>query len=949
MIRKLLIMVLFIVCWQSDILALETQSHQMMNAYISNVTTPEGFNLDSYLKKNLGISNGINEVVAGNLRIWHWLRDGGLYEDVPVWYLQYVRSVNHFYDPISNKGLKGTVNSSLQWALMPKGTQNVGGNYSWFDARDYFYQALTGINKATRDDNYGKTFRSLGQLTHLVQDLSVPAHVRDYGHVLAISSLGNYQYYEKWVKANADIGRIAAHPIFFDMNALSKSNAMGSVPVANLFDTNTFTGVNPNVSTMVNVGLSEYTNPNFLSDDTMFTPDHTYPSKNWLEVWTDSAVNRKYLKKLYEGDPVNHLAAVSWLYWYRVRYFPEGDQYLPVGLDPHCHNEYASKLIPYAAGYSASLLNYFFRGDIDMVPDDATGSGFVIVNNTDEDMNGTFELWYDNKNDERVKAWSASLSIGKKSSGDNESSNIIVAAPSDAKEPDKYMLVFRGRMGGEENAVAARKVELAGEYLFLVNAWPHDIQTYRIGISDGSYQLTPAQKNVNIRYSTDEGIWGRNLIVQSNPEMTEHYVVLPLATVGTDGKNVYKTYRGTISNYGLGARDYCYWSRWYGYRCDYTYDGSPAYYRPKDFESGSPYVLTNNGLLLNNNVNPHPVAAGRRPFETDDSKLIADDNSIWQDENNFFVQYKDGNGNWIRDTTLPNGTYFAVINRNKAIYMSSEKNSRGTQGDYEEVYDYCHYANEVFTSISSGTSEFTQKGNFIFGAYPLESLEYSFNSSTSLTDATTITCYDWNRTYTDTLRGYDYSENEQGRQFGALIDYDNMKGDDVFIIFYSVNNISMQNSGTHVPFDYDNDFDMNVNFTRETDEIYKMAYKAGESPQTIELGRTTISENGRSTFNGFRQSDEGAIPIIEGVSSSSTSGSRISYVSSQINQNSIVYTYNIDKWDTGLKKYAFDGRIVGIINIGDDALPVGYRQEFELYSPISGFDPSDLAAIGVTR
>jgi hypothetical protein len=69
-------------------------------------------------------------------------------------------------------------------------------------------------------------------------------------------------------------------------------------------------------------------------------------------------------------------------------------------------------------GYSAGLLDYFFRGEMDMVHDE-TGSGYVIVNNTDEDMSGTFELWYDNDKDERIKVTDASwtLSISKKSSG----------------------------------------------------------------------------------------------------------------------------------------------------------------------------------------------------------------------------------------------------------------------------------------------------------------------------------------------------------------------------------------------------------------------------------------------------------------------------------------------------------------------------------------------------
>jgi hypothetical protein len=461
MTRKVIFLIFMLILSQNNLFALETDTHKALNLFIPNITTPEGFNLDSYLKKNLGLEQGIEEVVSENKRIKYWLRDGGLYEDVPAWYLPYVRSVNHFHDPLSNKGLKGIANSSIQWALMPKGTQTVGGNYSWFDARDYFYQALTGKDKTIRNEYYGKTFRALGQLTHLVQDLSVPAHVRDDGHVITTSLAGNYQYYEKWVKANANIRSLASNPVFFDLSALSNSNPLGSVPIANLFDTNTFTGINPNVSTQKNIGLAEYTNPNFLSDDTIFTDDYLYPSKKWLELWTDSVVNRKYLRKSYDGAPVNHLAAVSWLYAYRLRYFPQGDQYLPVGLDPECHKEYAQKLIPRAVGYSAGLLNYFFRGEIDMVPA-TTGSGYVIENNSDEDMNGTFELWYDNKSDERVKVSGASwtLSIGKKNSGNNKSENITFEAPPDAKEQCKYILVLnKGQMGQEQGAVVGKVVK----------------------------------------------------------------------------------------------------------------------------------------------------------------------------------------------------------------------------------------------------------------------------------------------------------------------------------------------------------------------------------------------------------------------------------------------------------------------------------------------------------
>jgi hypothetical protein len=450
--RKSVFLILVLILLHNTILALETDTHKALNSAVSNIATPEGFKLDGYLRKNLGMAQGINEIVSNNLRLWEWFRDGGEYEDVPARYLSYVRSVNHFHEPLSNKGLKGVAYSSLQWALMPKGTQNVGGYYSWFDARDYFYGALTGGNPTTRNDYYGKTFRALGQIAHLVQDLSVPSHVRDDAHVLTFPYAGNYQYYEKWVKANANIRSLTANPIFFDLKILSKPNPLGSVPVANLFDTNTFTGADPNVSTRKDLGLSEFTNPNYLSDDTIFTDNFLYPSKKWLELWTDNSVGRKYLRKMYEGEPVNHLAAVSWLYAYRLRYFPQGDQYLPVGLDPECHGEYASKLIPYAVGYSAGLLNYFFRGDIRLSYETSGTPGYVIVNYTGEKMEGDFVIFYDKVGGERTPLWAGRGTL-RDTQGDKTNTFDFIP-PSDAKEPGKYILVFKGKMGNEDGAVA---------------------------------------------------------------------------------------------------------------------------------------------------------------------------------------------------------------------------------------------------------------------------------------------------------------------------------------------------------------------------------------------------------------------------------------------------------------------------------------------------------------
>lgn len=62
----------------------------------------------------------------------------------------------------------------------------------WDIARRAYFDALTKGTSAERDQNLAKTFQALGQVVHLVQDLAVPAHVRDdfasHGNTLSRAS-----------------------------------------------------------------------------------------------------------------------------------------------------------------------------------------------------------------------------------------------------------------------------------------------------------------------------------------------------------------------------------------------------------------------------------------------------------------------------------------------------------------------------------------------------------------------------------------------------------------------------------------------------------------------------------------------------------------------------------------------------------------------------------------
>ncbi|RMG00995.1 MAG: hypothetical protein D6726_10390, partial [Nitrospirae bacterium] len=161
--------------------------------------------------------------------------------------------------------------------------------------------------------------------------------------------------------------------------------------------------------------------------------------------------NRVYIKKTV-GDADIRLASFSYISYDLIKkgYY----QFSPIVLDDKVYSDYASLLIPRAVGYSAGLLNYFFRGEIDFVPDEDTGSGYVIENNSDEEMDGVFELFYDNTDGNRERLWRGEYLIAP----GGHSGNISFAFPSDASEPGKFMLVFRGRMGNEEGAVVGRKI-----------------------------------------------------------------------------------------------------------------------------------------------------------------------------------------------------------------------------------------------------------------------------------------------------------------------------------------------------------------------------------------------------------------------------------------------------------------------------------------------------------
>ena len=357
----------WVLCFPNCSWAWEVKTHKELTeqAIITNASK-----LNTLLVNQLGLEGGLDASINGGTPKALMIQGGDKEDDG-------ARPFGHFHDPISNAGLRpGPFDSSIKWSLQPMGEQK----WSWNDAREYYSKALTSETKAERDEQWGNTFRALGQIMHLIQDSANPAHVRNDPHLdlsefigllgrLDVDGLHDYMA-RQTVAAYVGGGEISP-----DSSLLESGHPDGN-PLGNLFDHNIFTGSNPDATLGSNVGVAEYTNANFFSDDTIpfqplaNFPSYSYPSLSELiPANSPFPAGRSYVMLLRLGSPSDPRARVAKYTGNQVlAKFGFGSlQYDLIGqlrLDDAVYDAYASHLIPRAVGYSAAVLDYFFRGDL---------------------------------------------------------------------------------------------------------------------------------------------------------------------------------------------------------------------------------------------------------------------------------------------------------------------------------------------------------------------------------------------------------------------------------------------------------------------------------------------------------------------------------------------------------------------------------------------------------
>lgn len=457
-------------CFSSKAYSYTVPTHKELAGKTFELTR---LNSDPELLKNLGlkpIAKGEEflDHRGAMLTIKELIEEGAQYEDRIPWFL------NHFYDPANDVALVSYISDkSPDWII-----DGVGGHdYAYIKARDYYYKALTSAMEYERNDNWGLTFQSLGHIIHHIQDMSQPEHVRNDPH----PPLPGSDWYEKWTEAQVI------------------ENGIDSmiVPYGNVtFDTprEFWSGG------ATDGGIATFTNNNFVSKDSNFDmlnneivthTDYILPVPNGinrseslesllgeqgrqlceklknsprLRVPADVTCDVDFVRTTVIDNYIQHVSDNNYASSYSVfdqyltgfnktikRYRQSGGSYTvnrKFTLNEFNFRSANSFLLGRAVSYGAGLIDYFFRGDIELRLD-PEGNGWIIVNNSNESLSGDFSLYYDDKQDIRHEIEDAQQTLNIPAGESSAAFNFTTPTFPKPNKTGKYILVFKGVMGEE--------------------------------------------------------------------------------------------------------------------------------------------------------------------------------------------------------------------------------------------------------------------------------------------------------------------------------------------------------------------------------------------------------------------------------------------------------------------------------------------------------------------
>jgi len=362
------------------------------------------------------------------------IRFGARWEDD----LSKLQALRHFYDPVYERALdvapSGTANSikSPDWALEDIATYNgpvAAQIFSLRDARNYLYEALTYRNPASVADSqnerrrkFGLTFQTLGHVMHHLQDMAQPQHVRNEPHCddevscRPLADLLDHKefyapsLYEKYTNEDGPALRVRANLPFFAQG--SDPTYPGPLAADGAMSPRRFWRTSPpGANIAAGRGIAEYTNRNFYSAATIGT--YPSPPAKGLVAYAEQATRADFAELL-PGSGVSGTMrfwstdvydAITGETQVNQRALSEGimdsdiaryystttDASVLFALNRFTFEAAHKFLIPRAVAYSAGLINYFFRGYLEITPPDE-GVYAIVDHSTQESGFGKLKL-----------------------------------------------------------------------------------------------------------------------------------------------------------------------------------------------------------------------------------------------------------------------------------------------------------------------------------------------------------------------------------------------------------------------------------------------------------------------------------------------------------------------------------------------------------------------------
>jgi|GEM_PF-1004936 len=418
------------------------------------------------------------------------------------------RSFNHFYDPVHFIPLRDPC-VTFDWFNLPdpvqahfwamNGSSQLENIYDWEHTKEYLYLALTSSYSYLRKVNLKKFYLSLGHMIHMVQDMAVPAHVRNDNHGI--------NFYP-WSTSRAQAFEKERYEAYCSTNFKNLDyEPNGTYQFDDFYDY---------WSNSNQTGLAEFTNHNFISQDTNFDhfhfdcrQDNLFLAPLWENIYDDlndeevahvvryylHTIHDLYTDQIYPDVPISALS-----YW---DFFLEeyGPQVLSMNSTIYLSN--ALILLPHATAYSAGLLDHIFQPQIDAkvklepadglitaqitnISDIDFGPGDIHITTFPHDSNSNWEpQWLENPGSSVLFNGAESLHISGLQAGQTlDIPHIFLNLTENYSSTIQILFFFNGEIQGDDNRTVAKVITVDVEM--------PEVHFNEIKMADWDYELDSA-------------------------------------------------------------------------------------------------------------------------------------------------------------------------------------------------------------------------------------------------------------------------------------------------------------------------------------------------------------------------------------------------------------------------------------------------------------------------